>query len=307
MERADRNALGVAIAGHVLLFAALSLSIAKRSPPVTPAAEVMDVQLVDAVGLRSAAPEPATEAPQEMQAPDSGTPQEAPPPPPQAAPPPPTPALPTPAPPKPPESVAPAPKPKPASAKPAPAKPTPPKPEAKPKPTPAKAQPSRDLSDILKDVSSKARSERAGSDAKAKADRAQSAKVGDLLKGVIGASAGRGENARAAVTGAAMNGLAAAIKRQVQPCYELGGLGGTPAMQIVTVLRLRYNPDGSVAGAPQIVEQTGVTPANQAYKQQIAEVARRAVLRCAPVKLPAELYEGGWDDLNFRFTPGQMQ
>jgi hypothetical protein len=31
------------------------------------------------------------------------------------------------------------------------------------------------------------------------------------------------------------------------------------------------------------------------------------VLRCAPVHLPAELYQGGWDDLDFRFTPGQMQ
>jgi len=128
-----------------------------------------------------------------------------------------------------------------------------------------------------------------------------------LLKGVIGASAGKGENARAAITGAAMNGLAAAIKRQVQPCYELGALGGTPAMQIVTTLRLRYNKDGSVAGNPQIVEQTGINAGNRAYAQQIAEVARRAVLRCAPVHLPAELYEGGWDDLNFRFTPGQMQ
>ena len=45
-----------------------------------------------------------------------------------------------------------------------------------------------------------------------------------------------------------MNGLGAAIKRQVQPCYELGALGGTPAMSIVTVLHLRFNPDGSVAG-----------------------------------------------------------
>jgi hypothetical protein len=36
-------------------------------------------------------------------------------------------------------------------------------------------------------------------------------------------------------------------------------------------------------------------------------VARRAVLRCQPVHLPAELYEGGWDEINFRFTPGQMQ
>jgi len=276
MERADRNGLGFAIVGHLLLFAALTIGIAKRVPPARPPVEAMDVQLVDAVGLRSAAPQPATEAPQEMQAPDQGTPTEAPPPTPSAAPP------------------------EPAKEKPAPVAPSP-APAVKPKP------PSRPLSDILKDVQSKARNEQAGSNAQAKADRAAAARIGSLLKGVIGASAGKGETARAAVSGAAMNGLAAAIKRQVQPCYELGGLSGTSATQIVTTLRLRYNKDGSVAGNPQLVEQTGINDGNRAYAQQIAEVARRAVLRCSPVHLPAELYEGGWDDLDFRFTPGQMQ
>lgn len=279
MARADRNGLAIAVVAHLLLFAALTISIAHRSPPVSAPAEAMDVQLVDAVGLRSAAPHPATEAPQEMQAPDQGAPSEAPPPAPSATPPAPTPPIPAPA-------------------------------QPKPEPTPAKAKPqtpSKPLSDILKQVQATARSERAGSDAQSKADKAAAARVGTLLKGVIGASAGKGETARAALSGAAMNGLAAAIKRQVQPCYELGSLGGTPAMQIVTTLRLRYNPDGSVAGNPQVVEQSGISDANRAYAQQIAEVARRAVLRCAPVHLPAELYAGGWDDLNFRFTPGQMQ
>jgi len=280
MQRTDQKGLGLAILAHLLLFAALTISIAKRVPPAQPPVEAMDVQLVDAVGLRSAVPNPATEVPQEMQAPEQAPPQEAPPP------------APTPTPPTP----------KPAEANPTPTPPSP-VPAVKPKPQP----PSKPLSDILKDVRATAKSEQAGSDARAKADRASAEKVGALLKGVIGASAGKGENARAAITGAAMNGLAAAIKRQVQPCYELGALGGTPAMQIVTTLRLRYNKDGSVAGNPQIVEQTGINAGNRAYAQQIAEVARRAVLRCAPVHLPAELYEGGWDDLNFRFTPGQMQ
>jgi len=280
MQRTDQKGLGLAVVAHLLLFAALTIGIAKRVPPVQPPQEVMDVQLVDAVGLRSAAPNPATEAPQEMQAPDQAPPQESPPPAPSATPP----------------------QPKPTEAKPQPTPPSP-VPALKPKPQP----PAKALTDILKDVHAKARSEQAGSDAKSKADRAASEKVGALLKGVIGASAGKGETARAPITGAAMNGLAAAIKRQVQPCYELGGLSGTPAMQIVTTLRLRYNKDGSVAGNPQLVEQTGISAANRAYAQQIAEVARRAVLRCAPVHLPVELYEGGWDDLNFRFTPGQMQ
>jgi hypothetical protein len=280
MDSTDGKGLGLAVLAHLVLFAALTISIARRQPPVHPPAETMDVQLVDAVGLHAAAPSPATEEPQEIQAPEQAPPQEAPPPAPSATPP----------------------TPKPTEAKPAPTPPSP-VPAVKPKPQP----PAKSLTDILKDVHATATSEKAGSDAKAKADRAAAARMGDLLKGVLNPAKGKGETARATISGAAMNGLAAALKRQVQPCYELGGLGGTPAMEIVTTLHLRYNKDGSVAGNPQIVEQTGINAGNRAYAQQIAEVARRAVLRCQPVHLPAELYEGGWDEINFRFTPGQMQ
>jgi len=61
-----------------------------------------------------------------------------------------------------------------------------------------------------------------------------------------------------------------------------------------------------VAVAPEVVEQTGVTGGNSSYARQMAEIARRAVLRCSPVSLPAELYEGGWDDFELRFIPGQL-
>lgn len=317
MERAERTGLGVAAAGHLLLLAILSLTIAHRVAPVKPVQEVMDVQLVDKVGLKSAAPEPATEPPRQMEAPDAGPPKEATPPPPSPAPAKPTP--PTPVPPKPPVPVAkptPAPPEKPtpivkeapAPAKVAPAKPTKVVKEEPPaKAAPAKTAPSKLLPDILKDISSAAKSESAKSSAK-KAERGAGPKIGpDFLKGVLSASAGKGDKARATVTGAQMNGLAAAIKRQVQPCYDLGALGGTPAVQITTELQLRFNPDGSIAGTPQLVEQTGVTAANKAYARQMEEVSRRAVLRCAPLRLPSELYAGGWENFTMNFIPGQMQ
>ncbi|WP_174274024.1 hypothetical protein, partial [Sphingomonas bacterium] len=194
--------------------------------------------------------------------------------------------------PVPPKAVAPAPTPAPVAAK-APSKP------AKP------AAPRLDSS-LMKDLSAAARSESKGATA-GKGQRTTGSRIGpDFLKGLGAPSAGKGATARAAITGAAMNGLAAAIKRQVQPCYELGALAGTPAMQIVTVLRLRFNRDGSVAGTPQVVDQSGVNDANRGYRQQIADLSRRAVLRCAPLKLPAELYEGGWEELEMGFIPGQM-
>lgn len=307
MDRADRNGLGAAVAGHALLLAALTIGISHRVPPVHPQPQVMDVQLVDTVGLQSAAPEPATEAPQEQVSPEAGPSEE-------AAPPEPTP-VPEPAPPKPVEKPTPAPpqpKPVPAPA-PEPAK-TPKKPvEAKPTPTPAKTPPKepakaapRLSSDFLNDISKAAKSEAKGASA-GKGQRTAGSKLGpDFLKGIASPAPGKGTQARASISGAAMNGLAAAIKRQVQPCYDLGALGGTPAMEITTVLRIRFNKDGSVASA-QKVEQTGITPANGRYAQQMAEVSRAAVLRCSPLHLPAELYEGGWEQIEMGFIPRQMQ
>lgn len=302
MERAERTGLGVAAIGHLVLLGILSVSIAHRVLPVKPVQEVMDVQLVDTIGLKSAAPAPSPEPPRQMEAPDPGPPKEAVPPPPSPTPAPPPPK---PAPPKPPTPVA---KPTPA---PPPVKPVPVAKEAPTPPVkvaPAKAQPSKLLPDILKDIRSAAKSESSKSDAAAKAERAAGAKIGpDFLKGVLSASAGKADKARATVTGAQMNGLAAAIKRQVQPCYDLGALGGTPAVQITTELQLRFNPDGSIAGTPQLVEQQGVTAANRAYAKQMEEVSRRAVLRCAPLRLPSELYSGGWENFTMNFIPGQMQ
>lgn len=325
MDRAEGTGLGIAIAAHVALLVLLSVGLF-ASKPLPAIRDVMDVQLTDKVGLQSASPEPAKEAPAPSEAPAAGPPEDAAPPPPpvEPTPPPPKPVppapKPTPAPPKP----APAPpKPTPAPPKPTPkpaVKPTPaptPKPaEAKPqpkatpaKPTPAKtatpAAKSRLSPDILKDIRD-AEAAGNGKNAAAKKEKATGSRLGkDFLKG-IGVSEGKGKTARAAVTGAAMNGLAAAIKRQVQPCYEIGSLGGTSAMQIVTVLHLRFNRDGSVLGTPDVVEQTGVNAGNRSYAQQMADVSRRAVLRCAPLKLPPELYEGGWEEIEMGFIPGQM-
>lgn len=103
-----------------------------------------------------------------------------------------------------------------------------------------------------------------------------------------------------------MQGLAAALARQFKPCYELGSLQGTSAMSIVTTLRLRYKPDGTVALAPQMVEQTGIEASNRSYSQQMSDIAKRAVLRCSPVRLPEELYKGGWEDFQLRFIPSQL-
>lgn len=125
--------------------------------------------------------------------------------------------------------------------------------------------------------------------------------------GVVATSAVADDTARQTVSNSQMIGLAGAIKKQIEPCYEMGDLNGTDAVRIVTTLRLRYNKDGSIAGQPELVEQTGIDNTNRQYADGVARVAFRAVVRCAPLHLPHEFYEGGWDDLNFRFTPASMK
>jgi len=278
MDRSDKSALGVAILGHVLLFALLSVSLLWRRPPPTSNAP-MDVTLSTEVALESAAPQIAQQ-PAESQAPDIGPPAEAA----QSTPAPPAKVAPQPAPPLP----KPAPQPKPAEV----SKPRPEKqqPAAKPKPQPAPQQAKGD------------------SQASAKPRERGSHLGPNFLKGITAEqSDSHAQAPRAAKIGAQdianINGL---IQRQVLPCYDLGALKGTSAMSIVTVINLRFRPDGSVASA-SLVGQTGVNAGNQQYRQQIVDLSRRAVLRCSPLKgLPPELYKGGWENINFTFTPSDF-
>jgi hypothetical protein len=128
----------------------------------------------------------------------------------------------------------------------------------------------------------------------------------DFLKGISAEKTGKASTPRAATVDArAMAGLAAAIAAQVKPCYVVPS-GGTDSGNIVTVLRLRFKPDGSTATPPAIVEQNGVGDSNRAYAQQMGDAAKRAVLRCSPLRRPAELYKGGWEDIEFVFNPRMM-
>ncbi|ATW03987.1 cell envelope biogenesis protein TolA [Sphingorhabdus sp. YGSMI21] len=75
MEKAEKIGLGIAAAGHVALFGALSLSIlsstndAFRTKPI-------EVMIADEVGLESAAPNPAMVTPATSVAPELGAPEE---------------------------------------------------------------------------------------------------------------------------------------------------------------------------------------------------------------------------------------
>ncbi len=98
-------------------------------------------------------------------------------------------------------------------------------------------------------------------------------------------------------------GIAEQAAGQIKRCYRSPRVASV-GRQISTRLRVRFQPDGTLAGVPIVVGQTGVTPANQLYAPKMAEAASLAVLRCTPVSLPVELHAKGWSELDFTFSPG---
>ena len=56
---------------------------------------------------------------------------------------------------------------------------------------------------------------------------------------------------------------------------------------------------------PEFVSQTGASAGNQAYARAFVETARRAVLRCAPLELPDDLYSY-WREFELNFDPRLM-
>lgn len=89
---------------------------------------------------------------------------------------------------------------------------------------------------------------------------------------------------------------------QVQPCYRSPKLNRM-ARQIVTTLHVAYTPDGLLANSPVVSRQEGVTESNRIYAGQMARAAIEAVERCVPLRLPADLYQNGWNEFDLTFSP----
>ena len=93
---------------------------------------------------------------------------------------------------------------------------------------------------------------------------------------------------RSAPSGA---GLAAPGDRRGSSSRTGSAPQGPDAEQLVTMLRFDLNPDGSLDGPPEVVRQTGITDANRPQASRHAEQAIRAVQLAAPFDLPEEYYE----------------
>jgi len=98
--------------------------------------------------------------------------------------------------------------------------------------------------------------------------------------------------------------LEQAIRAQIAPCWN-PPIGGADVQGMTAVLRIRLNRDGTVSATPEFVSQTGATQGNAAYARAFVETARRAVLRCAPLALPADMF-GYWREFELNFDPRLM-
>ncbi|MEW4447362.1 energy transducer TonB [Qipengyuania sp. JC766] len=94
--------------------------------------------------------------------------------------------------------------------------------------------------------------------------------------------------------------LSAEINRQLKPHWRAPQ--GVDTEKIVTVLSWRLNRDGSLAGSPRVVSQSGINDANRAQAKIHAENAIRAVQRAAPFRgLPDEFYSQWQNIRDWRF------
>jgi len=274
----ERQTLLIAGAAHVALIAALSVAFAHAQPPlVVPeqAVPVEFIQIADRVAA-TAPPRPAPPAPAT---------------PPQPAPPPVAKAVPDP--PPPPEPSAPPVKPAKLAAPPQPARPTP----LDPPPRPAKAVPklppakpsvplldAAELGSLLDKALPKPRRKTLDTSAMAKA-------IDQSLP-------------RARLDPRATATLQAAIRAQIFPCWN-PPIGGADVRRMTVTLHVEFGRDGSVSARPEVAGQTGATADNAGYARSFADTARRAVLRCAPLKLPADLYDQ-WKSVDINFDPSAM-
>ena len=285
----ERQALIGAGVAHIILFAALSLGWSMMKQPAQ-IEEAIPVELVDV------APEThVTEKPQPSKA---AAPQEtaAPAPQPDIPEPKPTPPAPTPEP-----EPLPEPKPKPV------VKPTPPKPVEKPVEKPAeKAKPEKPKVEKPKPVK-----------AEPKPERLDTAELSNLIDKALPKAPKKVRDPSdfaksialsipksAKLDSRATASLAAAIRAQIAPCWN-PPIGGSGVGKMTVVLGIQLAQDGSVIGRPTVLGQTGATSGNAGYAKAFADTAVRAVLRCAPLKLPADMFDA-WKSFELNFDPSEM-
>jgi hypothetical protein len=96
--------------------------------------------------------------------------------------------------------------------------------------------------------------------------------------------------------------LTADAAAQVRRCYRAPKVIGD-GKRITTRLHVRYAADGSILGMPTVLSQSGITPSNRIFADDMAQAAIASVVRCAPLRLAPELSQFGSNSFELTFSP----
>ncbi|CAN5273767.1 hypothetical protein BH10PSE12_BH10PSE12_09350 [soil metagenome] len=285
MERTEKIGLGIATAAHVLLFGALSSTLLYTPDPLKLNSPPIDISMVDEVALHSTAPKVSFDPPPPSEAPEKGPTEE---------------AAPAPA-PKPEPEVVPAPTPPP---KPSPPKQQVEKPKPQPKPKPAAPPKAVEKPKPVKETPKAAPTKPAVVAGKGKTERPRGSLLGnDFLKGIQTEAPAKpakpAPTPAAAIGPAQKSALDAEIRRQIKPYWKAPT--GSDVEQLRTIIAVDLNRDGSISGVPEAVETTGQTDSNRGQVKLHQELAIKSIKLAAPFKLPANLYDNGWQSLRIAF------
>ncbi len=119
-------------------------------------------------------------------------------------------------------------------------------------------------------------------------------------KGIPGArTQGTAQTPPAQITGAVRNSLAGEVARQLKRRWQ--GPNGLEVEKLATTVEWSLNPDGTLAGQPRVVSQTGITDANRPQARRHQEQALKAVQLAAPYATLPPQYYSAWKTLRFTF------
>jgi outer membrane biosynthesis protein TonB len=97
--------------------------------------------------------------------------------------------------------------------------------------------------------------------------------------------------------------LKSILYSEMQPCWTVTAIAGAPdPEQLAVSIHLDLNPDGTVAGQPQLAAQSAAAEAGNPYIRALADTALRAIRKCAPYKLPVNRYQD-WRSADLSFSP----
>lgn len=146
----------------------------------------------------------------------------------------------------------------------------------------------------------------AGALARMLAAKAGTARQSRINSAAIGSALGRAApKGAASLTVRQRANLEDMIRSQVTPCWNPPvPEEGDPNLTVLT--RIKLARTGALIGEPA-ASLTRAAPANSAaYGRALVASVRRAVVRCAPLKLPPELYDA-WADVELNFDPKDIR